>query len=191
MVIVLIFLSLMSLTHEFDSKFWYNGERPPEVKYDTVPYANLTVRIDKSYFEGPGEDLVTDPNITDSSELLYTGLTVNRQTFDTQFILDMQDALKLDTNRIYLLSVSPGKVHFSWETENVIVNFIFLERNNSQGNTTLLEAVAGLTNQIQDIKSPIYKGPVTKYISKQWGLVSFYISIHILFYLTLLSENDL
>lgn len=173
---ILLLLSLTTLSFEsqgFDAGFWYDGTRAPETKYDTVPYANLTVRIDRSYFEGPGQNLVSDPSksLLSDDNSLYTGLTVNRQTFDTQFILDMQYALGLDADRIYVLFVSPGHVHFSWETENVVVNFIFLERNNSHGTTTLLEAVASLTSQIQDKDSLLFKGNVTKDLNSMWGLV--------------------
>ena len=173
MDILLRFLLLMvciTLSVETSSGFWYTNTRPPDSTYDTVPYANLTVRIDRSYFEGPGQDLSSDPTKgLDSS--LYTGLTINRQTFETQFILDLEYALGLDRERIYVMFVSAGKVHFSWETENVIVNFIFLERNHSHGYITLLEAVATLTNQIQDKSSRLFKGNVTKDIDPLWGLV--------------------
>ena len=170
---------------EYNTGFWYKGDRLPDLTYDTIPYANLTVRVDRSYFEGPGQNLVSDPN-KGLDSVIYTGVTINRQTFDTQFILDMEYALGLDRDRIFVLFVSPGSVHFSWEVNNVIVNFIFLERNHSQGNITLLEAVATLTNQIQNPKSRLYTGTnVTKDIDPLWGLVNqiIYIKILILIYL--------
>lgn len=161
--------------HNSFSGFWYTGVRTPETDYDTLhpfPYANLTVMVNRSFYEGPGQSLVSDPTPknNDSSGELYTGLTVNRQTFDTQFVLDMRNAIQIEVDRIYVLSVTPGKVHFSWEANYVIVNFIFLERNHSQGNITLLEAVATLTNQIQLPNAPLYDGNVTKHIVKEWGL---------------------
>jgi len=168
---VLFAAALFAAATCLDSGYWYGGTRPPNLKYDSVPYANLTVRIDRSYFEGPGQNLVSDPLIGSHSSL-YTGVTINRQAFDTQFVLDMNMALGLDVDRIFVVYVYPGNVHFSWETANVIVNFIFLERNHSHGNITLLEAVASLTNQIQDTSSPLYMGNVTKDIDSLWGLVS-------------------
>lgn len=171
--VLLAVLLFAANTLPLNSGYWYGGTRPPNLKYDSVPYANLTVRIDRSYFEGPGQYLVSDP-LMGSNSSLYTGLTINRQTFDTQFVLDMSMALSLDVDRIFVMYVYPGKVHFSWETKNVIVNFIFLERNNTQSNTTLLEAIASLTNQIQDKGSPLYTGNVTKDIDSLWGLVSLF-----------------
>jgi hypothetical protein len=188
--VLLSVLLFAANTAPLNSGYWYGGTRPPNLKYDSVPYANLTVRIDRSYFEGPGQNLVSDPLMGENSSL-YTGLTINRQTFDTQFVLDMSMALNLDVDRIFVMYVYPGKVHFSWETTNVIVNFIFLERNNTQSNTTLLEAIASLTNQIQDKGSPLYTGNVTKDIDSLWGLVSLLIHLLLLFALYLIDFSPL
>lgn len=52
----------------------------------------------------------------------------------------------------------------------MIVNFIFLERNNTQ-DVTLLTAVAELTNSIQNPESALYRGTnVTVDIDPSWGL---------------------
>lgn len=151
-----------------DTGFWYGDTRPPSTKYDTVPYANLTVKVDRPFTDGPGQDLVKDP--FDPSISLYVGNTINRQTFDTQFILDMSYAIGIDVDRVYVLYVQKGTVHFSWESNFVIVNFIFLERNGTTG-MTLLEAIAELTNQIQTPTSNLFRGTnVTNAIDPQWGL---------------------
>jgi hypothetical protein len=148
--------------------FWYSDNRGPETKYDTVPYANMTVKVNRPFTEGPGQDLVKDPFNTSIS--LYVGPTINRQTFDTQFVLDMNYAIGIDVDRVYVLYVEPGRVHFSWESNFVIVSFIFLERNGTTG-MTLLEAIATLTNQIQTPESRLYNGThVTSEIDSQWGL---------------------
>ena len=163
-----LLLCNFTLHHSIDTGFWYGATRPPVVQYDTVPYANLTVRIRRPFAEGPGEDLVKDP--FDTSIPLYVGLTINRQTFDSQFILDMSYAIGIDVDRVYVVQVTPGDVHFTWESSSVIVNFIFLERNNTQSNT-LLEAIAELTNQIQIPDSRLYLGTnVTVDLDPQWGL---------------------
>lgn len=148
--------------------FWYGNSRPPETKYETVPYANLTVRVDRPFTDGPGQDLVKDP--FDTTISLYVGPTINRQTFDTQFILDLNYAIGIEVDRVYVLSVQKGTVHFTWESNYVIVNFIFLERNGTAG-MTLLEAIAELTMQIQIPESKLYHGThVTSAIDSQWGL---------------------
>ena len=43
------------------SGFWYGETRPPETQYDSVPYANMTVKINQAYQDGPGSNLVKDP----------------------------------------------------------------------------------------------------------------------------------
>lgn len=147
--------------------FWYGNTRPPETQYDTVPYANFTVKVNRPFQAGPGDYLVKD---TYSDSLLYTGNTINRQSFDTQFILDLHYAIGIDPDRVFVLQVTKGEVHYSWESSNVIVNFIMLERNHTNGET-LLECIADLTNQIQVNTSRLYKGTnVTKDIDPLWGL---------------------
>lgn len=151
-----------------ETGFWYGDTRPPNTKYDTVPYANLTVKVNRPFTDGPGQDLVKDPFDTDIS--LYVGPTINRQTFDTQFILDMSYAIGIDVDRVYVLYVGKGTVHFSWESNFVLVNFIFLERNGTTG-MTLLESIEELTTQIQIPDSKLYHGTnVTSEIDSQWGL---------------------
>jgi hypothetical protein len=159
---------LFSVEVSANTGFWYGDSRPPQTKYDTVPYANLTVRVDRPFTDGPGQDLVKDP--FDTTISLYVGPTINRQTFDTQFILDLNYAIGIEVDRVYVLSVQRGRVHFSWESNYVIVNFIFLERNGTTG-MTLLEAIAELTMQIQTPESKLYHGThVTSEIDSQWGL---------------------
>eukprot|EP00981_Chlorochromonas_danica_P011121 scaffold3756_cov180-Ochromonas_danica.AAC.13 len=82
--------------------FWYGNTRPPDYLYDSIPYANLTVKVNQSYHDGPGN-------------------TINRQTFDTQFILDMQYAIGIEPERVFVQYVTPGDVHFSWESSTVII----------------------------------------------------------------------
>lgn len=161
-------LYLLAIHVSGDTGFWYGDSRPPSTRYETVPYANLTVRVNRPFTDGPGQDLVKDPFDPDVS--LYVGNTINRQTFDTQFVIDMSYSLGIDTNRIYVLYVARGNVHFTWESNYVIVNFIFLERN-STSEPTLLEAIADLTNQIQIPGSSLYVGTnVTSEIDPLWGL---------------------
>ncbi|RYH15905.1 hypothetical protein EON65_30935 [archaeon] len=128
----------------------------------------MTVKVNQSYHDGPGQNLVTDPFNT--SKVLYVGNTINRQTFDTQFVLDLSYAIGIEPERVFVQYVAKGDVHFTWESTTVIVNFIFLERNDTSGKT-LLEAVAELTMQIQTPGSPLYSGTnVTVDIDPLWGL---------------------
>jgi hypothetical protein len=152
----------------YKTGFWYGNTRPPNILYDSVAYANLTVKVKQSYHDGPGQNLVTDP--FNSSHILYVGNTINRQTFDTQFILDMSYAIGIEPGRVFVQYVAQGDVHFTWESTTVIVNFIFLERNGTT-EKTLLESVAELTMQIQTPSSKLYHGTnVTVDIDPLWGL---------------------
>eukprot|EP00605_Chrysophyceae_sp_TOSAG23-4_P001786 GSChrysophyteH1.ASY1.ANO1.1975.1 assembled CDS len=156
-----------------DTGFWYDSSRPPESQYSTLPYANLKVKIQKPYQEGPGKDLIIDP--FDFSSELFTGNTIARQSFDTQFILDMHYALGIDPDRLLVINVQKGLVHFSWESTSVIVNFALIERNQTGLNTlsgqSMLETIATLTNLVQLPDSKIYWGTnVTRYIDPNYGV---------------------
>lgn len=138
------------------------------MQYDTVPYANLTLKINRPFQSGPGDYLVKDPVASENN--LFAGNTINRQTFDTQFILDLSNAIGIDVNRVYVIHVTKGVVHYSWESANVIVNFIFLERSPLTQGETLLKAIASLNSQIQNTTSSLYQGYVTRDVDPLWGL---------------------
>ncbi len=164
-----VFLFSVTSYFAYQTGFWYGNTRPPDTQYDTVPYANLTVKINRPYQEGPGQHLVTDPERNVKTPL-YVGNSINRQAFDTSFVLDLVYALGINPDRVFVLRVAKGTVHYSWESSAVIVNFVFLERNNTQ-ELTLLEAIAELTNQIQISDSKLYRGTnVTVDIDSSWGL---------------------
>jgi hypothetical protein len=149
--------------------FWYGGETPPQTKYESLPYANMTLKINRPIIDGPGQSLITDP--VNTAEDLYLGNTIARQTFDTQFVLDMNRALGIEVERVFVMGVRIGDIHFSMEMTNVIVNFVFLERNSTDG-MTLLEAIQELNEQVQDPASRIYKAGtnVTYDIDPYYGL---------------------
>ena len=151
--------------------FWYGDSRPPQTQYSAVPYANVSVSIKRPFQDGPGQDLLTDPLSGIESQSLYAGNTINRQSFDTQFVLDLVYALGINSDRIFVVSVSPGRVDYNQYTTSVVVQFIMLERN-STIEPTLFSAIANLTNLIQNNSSNIYHGTnVTKAIDPLWGLL--------------------
>lgn len=157
---------------------WYGGPRPENLDYNTpafqntyfdnLPFATLSLKINRSIEDGPGQELVTDP--LNSGRSLFVGNTINRETFETQFILDLEFSIGISPDRVYLSSIRPGDIIFSDETTSVIVDFIFLERNDTVS-ITMLEAISNLTVSIQDTNSSVYIGTnVTKYIDSFYGL---------------------
>ena len=102
-IVLLSLLSFLFHLQRCDSinNFWYGNTRGPLI-YDTVNYANLTVRIMRPIDEGPGQNLMFDPIHPDQSVPIYTGNTINRESFDTQFVLDMEYALHINRDRIYV-----------------------------------------------------------------------------------------
>lgn len=166
---VIFLLYIVHICSAIQTGFWYGDTRPPNTQYENVPYANMTVKVNRPFQEGPGQNLISDP--FNPGNPLYAGNTINRQSFDTQFILDLSYALDLETHRIYVTYVRKGDVHFSWESSSVIVQFIILERNGTIGNT-LLEVIADLTASIQEPTSKLYYGTnVTNDIDPLYGLV--------------------
>lgn len=177
---VVLFLCVLCTFHiphsgqGIDTGFWYDNTRPPETLYDTLPYANLSMRLMRSYHDGPGRSLLEDP--FDFMNSLFAGNTIARQAFDAQFIFDMSLCLNLTIDRIFVLKVSKGAVHFSWESTSVIVNFAILERNqtglNTLGGDTLLDVTAKLTNMVQIPDSSLYTSTnITKYTDPLFGIV--------------------
>jgi hypothetical protein len=84
-------------------------------------------------------------------------------------VLDVSSAIGINVDRIFVTHVIPGYVHFSWEASNVIVYFVILERN-STNDPTLLEALAEVTNQVQNSSSLMFQGNVTRNIDPYWGI---------------------
>ena len=163
-------LSFFLISTGYNTGFWYGNATPPAINYDSVTYANMTVKINRPIDEGPGQNLIWDPYKTREMNNLYVGNTINRQTFTTQFILDIVYALGINANRVYVTNILKGEVHYSWESNNVIVSFMMLERTDTTS-VTLLEAISQLTMHIQDPLSRIYSGTnVTLDIDPLWGL---------------------
>ena len=48
---------------------------------------------------------------------------IARQSFYTQFVLDISSAVNVTVDRIYVHSVDLGNVHYEWLSRYVIVSF--------------------------------------------------------------------
>ena len=170
LTIIVYFLSFSIISTGYNTGFWYGDATAPQINYDSVAYANLTVKINRPIDEGPGQNIIWDPFKPKVLNNLFVGNTINRQTFQTQFVLDIMFILNVPASRVFVTNILKGDVHFSWESNNVIVSFIILERNDTV-TVTLLEAISELTNKIQDPSSSVYFGTnVTLDIDPLWGL---------------------
>ena len=114
-------------------------------------YADLAVRIDFSSLGGPGQRLLGG---------ISMGSTIALESFATQFLLDVSFALGVDTDRLYVLNVTEGDVHFAWGWTTTIVRFRMLEEIGST-DVSVAAAVRDFTDQTQHAGSKLLTGNVT------------------------------
>ena len=118
-------------------------------------YVDLQMKTDFSMLDGPGKHLISGVSLGD---------TITSESFATQFILDVAQALSVSPCQFYVTSVVPGEVYHTWTYENVIVTFRFFP---ADGPT-----IKELTRQIQFPDSDLYKGNVTSATDDLFGLVA-------------------
>ena len=107
-------------------------------------YVDLRIRSKFSSLKGPGESLVRNK---------YLGDTISKQSFETQFILDLSSSLSISPCRIYIITISPEKDEQSWDPNNVFITFrLFLID---------VAEIRNLTVQIQDPLSTFNRGQVS------------------------------
>ena len=81
------------------------------------PDADLAIRVDFSSLKGPGQRLLNG---------IAMGVTSAREVFESQFILDMSLATGVHTDRIVVLNVTEGDVHFAWRWTTTVIRFRIL-----------------------------------------------------------------
>lgn len=168
-VFLIILFSTPTIYSYLKPSFSFSPSSSISTNYDSVLYANLSLKINQPIFSGPGQNLFTDPNKTSSS--LYVGNTINRQAFETQFVLDIEKSIGIHRSRVYVTDISKGTNHFTWEYASVIVSFLFVERNDTTS-LTLLESISRLNQYIQINNSLLYSETnVTKDIDPSYGLL--------------------
>ena len=119
-------------------------------------FVDLRLRVGFSINDGPGRRLVIDK---------YFGTTISRQSFETQFILDVARALETSPCRLYILNVFPEEgSNGYWDSERVIITFRLFPADST--------FVATLTKQIQEPQSHLYEGQVTRFSDPLFGLVA-------------------
>ena len=147
-------------------------------RYNLITYVNATIRLIES-LDTVGLKLITDP--LDHNKNRYFGYTINKQTFIKQFIIDISKSLNISINRIKVINILRGNIHFTWEARSILVNFLLLESSSVNNTTTvglpftsepsLVQVISLLTNQIQDPLSYIRThGNVTVDIDPLYGI---------------------
>lgn len=64
--------------------------------------------MDYSILDGPGAHLTNG---------IFLGDTVARETFVTQFVLDVSRAANISSSRVLVMEIAPGRVHHDWEVK--------------------------------------------------------------------------
>ena len=103
---------------------WWNRSNWRRQRWENEwDYVDLAFKIDYSALEGPGQHLLNG---------VFLGLTIARETFATQFILDVHRAVNVSTQRLFVHNVTPAEHHFEDAARYVMVTF----RMYSAANTT-------------------------------------------------------
>ena len=77
------------------------------------------------------------------------------------------------TDRLYVLNVTEGDVHFSWKWRSTIVRFRMLDAalSSESAQPSVADAVRDLTDQAQTPDSKLFDGYVTSALDAHWGVV--------------------
>ena len=118
-------------------------------------HADLRLRVSFPIDEGPGRHLIQDK---------YFGSAISRQSFDTQFVLDISTALGTSPCRLHVRDVFPEGTTNYWDGESVFITFRLFPADTN--------LVATLTRLIQEPNSALYHGHVTRAIDALYGLVA-------------------
>eukprot|EP00986_Skeletonema_menzelii_P018335 scaffold26628_cov149-Skeletonema_menzelii.AAC.2 len=119
-------------------------------------FVDLRLRVNNFPIDdGPGKSLVFDKDF---------GNAVSRQTFETQFILDIATALDASPCHFYIVSVLPEGDDQYWDSESVFVTFRLFPVH--------VDFVSSLTKQMQEPHSVFYDGLVTRSADSLYGMVA-------------------
>jgi len=106
-------------------------------------YIDLRIKINSNHLDPPGEHLIVG---------VYLGDTISRQSFETQFIFDVSDSLKISPCRLHVLSVKMDNQNFVGKAASLIVTFRIYPAD--------VNNLRILTKQIQTETSEFHKGKV-------------------------------
>lgn len=138
-------------------------------------HVDLRLRVKFPIDDGPGRHLIHDK---------YFGSTISRQSFETQFILDIATAIESSPCRLYVINVYPEGNDNYWDSDSVFINFRIYPADSA--------AVADLTKQIQQPNSTLYDGDVTYATDALYGLVApqWDHSIKLMYSIPIIGGND-
>ena len=105
-------------------------------------FVDLQVQTNHSILDGPGHHLIYDST--------YLGLTISKQTFETQFVMDISEtSLGISPCKVYMLDMeSVGGDH-----KNLLIKFRIYE--------VVHDEIFSLTRQVQNHSSLYYSGRVS------------------------------
>lgn len=119
-------------------------------------YVDLRLRVGYAIDDGPGRHSLLDK---------YFGNTISRQSFETQFILDVSSTIPgFSPCHIHVTNVSPEGNDKYWDANSVLITFRLFPAD--------ANVVATLTRLIQDSNSILYEGHVTRATDPLYGLVA-------------------
>ena len=118
-------------------------------------YVDLRLRVRFTLDDGPGRHLMHHK---------YFGNTISRQSFETQFVLDVSSALETSPCRLHITSVSAEGGEKYWDSESVFITFRLFPVNST--------LVSALTKLIQEPNSTLYDGHVTRATDGLYGLTA-------------------
>ena len=117
MRLLLLWLGAATLTRAAHFQDDWVMEYPRPSGAQDSPDADLAIRVDFSSLKGPGQRLLNG---------IAMGVTSAREVFESQFILDMSLATGVHTDRIVVLNVTEGDVHFAWRWTTTVIRFRIL-----------------------------------------------------------------
>lgn len=94
---------------------------------------------------------------------------ISRQTFDTQFVMDISRAVNVTRQRLFVTDVNSGQLHYTWEARNVIVVLQVLPPLVASDRPSV-DALRDLTQQAQVPGSALLTGLVTNALDPKWGV---------------------
>jgi hypothetical protein len=106
-------------------------------------HLDFELKLAHSILDGPGAHLENGR---------FHGDSIRRQTYETQFVLDVATALEISPCAIYILSIEPGRIGHYRDFDHIFLRFRLFDVS--------LDLIKDLTRQVQVSDSHLYRGKV-------------------------------